>query len=110
MEYFGSKQEMRAHFEGGIKKFEDMEDEFRKKYEKTVNCEALFEDIKNMYSRDKKARSILTLHEREEYKMIDPTDFHSLVGAFAFRFGQLPDERKEYTYKKHSPDATPGQE
>jgi hypothetical protein len=106
IEYFGSKEEMREHFEGTKNRVEDVKNEFREKYEKLINCDSLFQDIKNMYEKDKRARSILPLRDREEYKIVEQSDFYNLVSAFMLRLEQLPDERKEYTYKKETPETT----
>lgn len=109
IEYFRSKEEMNAHFEGTKNAIEDRKNEFREKYEKLINCESLFQDIKNMYEKDKKPRSILSLLDREEYKIVEKSDLRNLISAFVLELGQLPDERKEYTYKKEVPKTTEDQ-
>ena len=109
IEYFKSKQEMKEHFEGTKNGVENRKDEFKEKYEKLINCDSLFQDIKNMYEKGNKPKSILSLLDREEYKMIEKSDFRNLLSAFVLELGQLPDERKEYTYKKEVSETTKDQ-
>lgn len=101
-EYFESKNEMNDYFERAKERVEKMKELFREKYLEVVNCEALFEDIKNMYLKEKSTEGVLSLGDREEYKNIDKMDLDNIIGAFAFEYGQIPRERKRYTFKKES--------
>jgi hypothetical protein len=107
MEYFDSKNEMNEYFDNAKERAGKMKESFKEKYANNVNCEALFEDIKNMYLKEKSTESILSLGDREEYRNIDKTDLGDLIGVFAFEYGQIPRERERYTFKK---DSDPGSE
>jgi hypothetical protein len=100
MEYFDSKKEMNDYFDNAKDRAGKMKERFKEKYFGSVNCEALFEDIKNMYMKEKSTESLLSLSGREEYRNIDKMDLDDLVGVFAFEYGQIPRERGRYTFKK----------
>lgn len=105
IEYFESREEMQWHHENAKNRVEDVKKSFRQKYEGSVNCDALLEDMKNMYLRDKGVKSLFGLLEREEYKSIKFDDYYNLVTAISFEYGQLATERERYTYKKLSGEA-----
>jgi len=102
MEYFESKNEMDGYFERAKERAEKMKESFKEKYSGKVNCEALFEDIKNMYLKEKSTEGVLSLGDREEYSEIDKTDLDDIISTFAFEYGQIPRERSRYTFKKNS--------
>lgn len=107
MEYFDSKNEMNEYFDHAKERAARMKEAFKEKYAGSVNCDALFEDMKNMYMKEKSTESILSLGDRGEYRNVDKTDLSDLIGVFAFEYGQIPRERERYTFKN---DSGPGNE
>lgn len=102
MEFFDSKEKMNEYFEKAKERARQEKESFKEKYADKVNCDALFEDIRSMYLKEKSAKAIFSLAEREEYRAISENDFYGIIGTIIFELSQLPRERNEYTYKKDS--------
>lgn len=100
MEFFDSKEKMNEYFEKAKERTRQEKESFKEKYADKVNCDALFEDIRNIYLKEKSTKAIFGLGEREEYRVISENDFFGIIGTIIFELSQLSRERKEYTYKK----------
>lgn len=101
-EFFDSKGKMNEYFEKAKERTMQEKELFKEKYSDKVNCDALFEDIRNIYLKEKSTKPIFSLGEREEYGAVSENDFFGIIGTIIFELSQLPRERKEYTYKKDS--------
>jgi len=106
MEFFDSKENMNGYFEKAKERTRQEKESFKEKYADRVNCDALFEDIRNIYLKEKSTKAIFSLSGREEYGAISENDFFGIIGTIIFELSQLPRERREYTYKKDSDPET----